>query len=107
MREAETMAQALNRLAQLGYVEQFLVDATGFRAVQARRHFAPESIQIDEIVRFEGETDLDEEAAIFAVHDKSGGLKGTYTVAFGASMDPRDMDMVAKLNAAEGSLTHF
>ena len=107
MREAETMSEAIARLNGLGYTEQFLAENHGFRAVKAGRTYPPEAVVIDEIVRFEGETDLDEEAAIFALRDKTNGIKGTYTVAFGVSMDPADMDLVAKMTAATGSLESF
>jgi len=51
---------------------------------------------VDEIVRFEGDSDPGDESAVFALVSEDG-TKGTYTVAFGPMMDPLDAEVVRKL----------
>jgi hypothetical protein len=97
MYDVESIAEAIRRLNKLGYKEDFRALGGRLRATPSNRFFEPRTLKVDEIVRFEGETDLNEEAAIFALSDESSGLKGTYTVAYSTDMDPADMDVVQKL----------
>jgi hypothetical protein len=57
---------------------------------------APEDLVVREVVRFEGASDPDEEAAIFAL-ECDCGIKGTYTVTYGPAMSSEDADVVPRL----------
>ncbi len=61
--------------------------------------FDPETLTIDEIVRFEGESDPDEQAVLFALLSPQGRPLGTYSAVFGPSMPPEDGDVVRRLGA--------
>ena len=93
----ETVSEALLRLAAAGYADEFRAEKGGLRSV-ARGDVRPaESFRVDEIVRFEGASDPDDESAVFALTSGDDGTKGTYTVAFGPLMDPLDAMMVERL----------
>jgi hypothetical protein len=94
----ETMQHAIDRLQNDGYDEDFRATDVGLEAIRAHRIFAPEELSVDEIVRFEGMSDPDDEAILFAVRTLDG-VKGTYTVPFGAAMTIRDSEMVRQLRA--------
>jgi ribosomal protein S8 len=98
MQEARTISQVLERLQRKGYVENFKACKNGMRVIPMNIFVDPEFLIVDEIFRFEGETDLDEEAIIFALRCPKNNLKGTYLVAFGPMMDAQDVAVVAHLH---------
>jgi hypothetical protein len=57
----------------------------------------PEYLGIAEVVRFEGESDPDEQAALFALRSQSGRPLGTYVVVYGAGMPAVDAEIVHRL----------
>ena len=101
----ETMSEALQRLAGAGYGDEYRAVPEGLWARSDGRVHPAESFRVEEIVRFEGESDPSEEAAIFALIRTIDGSKGTYTVAFGTLMDPLDGDLVERLSGHEGMRT--
>jgi hypothetical protein len=97
MQEARTISQVLEKLQRRGYSENFKACRSGMRVIPMNIFVDPEYLVVDDIFRFEGETDLDEEAIIFALHCPKNNLKGTYLVAFGPMMDAQDIAVVAHL----------
>lgn len=97
MREAQTLSQVLERLQRKGYVEDFKAYGQGMRVIPKNIMVDPETLIVDGIYRFEGETDLNEEAMIFALNCPKNNFKGTYVVAFGPMMDSADIAIVQRL----------
>jgi hypothetical protein len=96
----ETMSAALARLEADGYTDEFRAVADGLRHLHddGEQHvMAPEDLTVREVVRFEGASDPDEEAAVFAL-ECDCGIKGTYVVTYGPGMPPEDNDVVLRLN---------
>jgi hypothetical protein len=93
----ETLREALERLVRLGYVDEFSADGEGLRSRATGAIAAPETFRVDEVVRFEGESDPSDESAVFALRPSGDGRRGTYTVAFGTLMDAADAEMVRRL----------
>ena len=93
----ETLSESLRRLTASGYRDQYRAERSGLKRVSDGTVHPPESFQVDEVVRFEGESDPSDESAVFAI--SAGGRKGTYTVAFGSLMDPLDAEMVRRLRS--------
>lgn len=94
----ETVSQAVERLTRAGYRAQFRSTQSGLTDSQDVVH-DPEHMVVDEFVRFEGASNPDDEAVVFALRDARSDLRGTYTVAYGAEMDPLDAEMVRRLRA--------
>lgn len=92
----ETEAEAIRRLESAGYVDEYLADAAGLKSHASGAAWVPESFRVDEMVRFEGESDPADESAVFALRAPDG-TKGTYTVGFGPLMDPLDAAVVRRL----------
>lgn len=97
MQEPETLSMAIEKLNKKGYTEDFQGKNNLLYAINHRQSFEPGELIVDEIVRFEGETDLQEESVIFALRDSVSGIMGTYIVAYSTDMDEADMDIVKKL----------
>lgn len=93
----ETMTEAIARLEAAGYRSDFRAVDGRLRCTACGTDHEPESVTVDEIVRFEGPTDPGDEAVLFAITCGACGTKGTYAVAFGPSMDAADVDVVRRL----------
>ena len=96
----ETVSDAINRLNKSGYADDYRAEPAGLRALKAGCVHAPEAISVDDVVRFEGPTDPDEEAIVFALSCRPHRVKGTYVTSYGAKMAPLDADMVRRLSVA-------
>ena len=95
----EPLSSVLERLERKGYREDLRAHADGLHAAESGRVFAPEALVIDEVARFEGDSDPGDEAVVFALSSPQEGPIGTFVVPFGPSMQPVDVDMVHRLEA--------
>jgi hypothetical protein len=95
----ETLAQSLERLSAEGYVDAYRAERDGLRSLGDGTIHLPESLHVDEIVRFEGDSDPSDESAVFALSSESGERKGTYTVGYGSLMDALDAAIVRRLGS--------
>ncbi|HXV37409.1 MAG TPA: hypothetical protein VEC18_09675 [Myxococcota bacterium] len=101
--EEGTLAAAIECFARRGYTGGFRAVDGGLRDVRSGRVYRPEQLQIDEVARFEGMSDPDEQVAAFALSDATGENRGVYVVAFGPSIDRLDADAVQRLRDARFS----
>jgi len=95
----ETISEALRRLGAAGYTDDYRAEAQGLRSHASGRVHPPDRFRVDEVVRFEGDSDPSDESAVFALTSVVDGTKGTYTVAYGPLMDLLDGDMVGRLDS--------
>jgi hypothetical protein len=93
----ETLSEALKRLEAAGYTDDFRAESGGLRGRTSPEAHPPEAFRVDEIVRFEGDSDPSEESAVLALTLEADGTKGTYTVTYGSMMDPLDAVMMERL----------
>jgi hypothetical protein len=93
----ETLSEAVERLSAAGYREDFRAERGGLRAVGTGCMHEPEALVIEEVLRFEGASDPQDESMLFALHCTIHDLRGTYAVAYGPAMDPADGEMVRRL----------
>jgi hypothetical protein len=82
-----TLAATMDELTRRGFTEHFIAVNGGLRAVGAGRIFRPGEVMISELHRFEGVSDPDDMAILYAL-DTLGGLRGTLVDAFGVYADP-------------------
>lgn len=94
----ETLTDAIVRLRARGFVRDFSAVAGGrMRCSECGREFDPATLQIDEIVRFEGESDPGDESILFALSGPCGHA-GLYTMAYGPDAAAEDVAVVAALH---------
>lgn len=93
----ESLSHAMARLEAAGYTEELRAEDGGLRHVGADHVIRPEDAVVHEIVRFEGESDPDDEAALFALECPTCSIRGTYVVAFGPDMPAEDVEVVPRL----------
>ena len=96
----ETLHAALARLARAGYGEELRARPDGFRDERGRVH-PPETLVVDEIARFEGESDPADEAVLFALSTSDGSVRGAFVAMFGPSSDPVGAELIKRLDTGE------
>jgi hypothetical protein len=99
----ETLSEAVARLRVAGFREDFRATPRGLRAAATGATYEPESLAIDEVVRFEGDTDPADESILFALRSRADGVMGTYASAYGLSAGPLDAEALHRLGRASAS----
>jgi hypothetical protein len=97
----ETLHAAIARLERAGYAAELRAISTGFRDGRTGRIHSPEDLTVDEIVRFEGESDPADEAVLYALRTRDGGVRGTFVATFGPSADPIAAELTRRLRIDE------
>jgi hypothetical protein len=92
-----SLSATVDDLTAQGWTEEFAADG-GDLVCGCGHRVSPADVQIDRVVRFEGASDPDDEAAVFALTCVECGMKGLYVVAYGPSMSGADADVVAHLS---------
>lgn len=86
----ETVTDALTRLRAAGYTADFSATAQGDLACQGcNLTMNPTDLQVDHTIRFEGDTNPDDQDILFAIQGACG-CKGTYSAAYGPAAPPDD-----------------
>jgi hypothetical protein len=95
----ESLSDALRRLTASGFHHAFRVEHGKLRDLATGEAYDPEVLEIDEIVRFEGESDPDEQAVLFALRSPRGNPLGTYSTVFGPGLPPDEGEVIRRLGA--------
>ncbi|WP_208295692.1 phosphoribosylpyrophosphate synthetase [Fibrivirga algicola] len=91
MESPDTLSQVINQLRQQGYTEDL------------NRHednplwLDPEAYKVDEIFRFEGPTNPDDESILYALSSTKYGTKGVLINGYGLSADALTAVIEARL----------
>ena len=93
----ETMSEALDRLAKVGFGDDLVPDGPQLRAVGTGARHDPAALAVVEVVRFEGPTDPADEAVVFALTTATGEPVGTLTMPYGQAGGD-DADIVQRLH---------
>jgi hypothetical protein len=94
--EAITLSGVMKDLDTRGFSEHFAVENGELRGLDTGTTFAPDEISISERHRFEGISDPDDMAILYAIETDSG-VRGTLTDAYGVYADPRIGDFVEQV----------
>lgn len=96
----ETLVEAMTRLRTSGYHDDFMATPEGNLVCRScGTNHEPEHIEIRETVRFEGDSNPDDEAILFALSCDDGCL-GQYSSAFGSGTPRADMRVLERLPPA-------
>ncbi len=94
----ETVREAIDRLERAGYSEQLRALLEGFLDVGTGRVHPPEALIVDEVVRFEGESDPGDEAVVFALRARDDRMRGTFVASYGPASDPQSGALIKRLS---------
>ena len=82
-----TMHEALAALRAKGYTEDFIIEERGMRSSGRDEVISPQDVTIMEYHRFEGTSNPDDMAVIYALEHRDG-RKGTVVDAYGTYANP-------------------
>ena len=102
----ETPSDAIRRLQADGYDGNWFVNSDhDLECNETGEVVQPSHVQIDHILRFEGQSDPGDMTIVFALHTPSGS-KGIYSAPFGKDTPPEDADVIARMQhqTADGTL---
>ena len=85
--EAGTLAIVVEQLQHRGYTASFAASAAGLRVLGSDRTLPAGALTIRGYRRFEGESDPDDLAVVYAI-ESTDGTRGTLVDAFGVYADP-------------------
>jgi hypothetical protein len=94
--ECQTLAGAIDDLTRRGFTESLAVVGDRLRVVEARKTFRPEDVVIREHRRFEGASDPDDMAIVYAI-EAEDGTRGTLVDGYGVYADPAVSAFLSKV----------
>jgi hypothetical protein len=96
MEQMTTLSEIINKLKTEGYTEDFNLNGDSISAgTEVKLH--PEHFVVDRHFRFEGESNPDDEAVVYAISSVDGKTKGTLVNSYGMYSDQLSDDMVKAL----------
>lgn len=98
--ELETLVSVLKKLEDRGYVTQFKVTDKGMISLATGLVFQSGDIEIESFYRFEGESDPEDSAVLYAVRAYNGE-KGTLIDGYGNSSSPEVGEFIRKVREIE------
>lgn len=98
MKSYDTMSEAVNDLQKRGYTHDFNLEKEWLYCPQNQCRLRADEFEIDEVYRFEGETDPGDENIVYAISAKNQDLKGVLVNAYGVYSDSTSAALVAKLS---------
>jgi hypothetical protein len=87
LKSEETLRRVIDELSRRGYTEHFRAVDGGLLALGTGQRFAPKDLKIRGYYRFEGVSDPDDMAIVYAIETTSG-VRGVLIDAFGVYADP-------------------
>jgi hypothetical protein len=97
MKQYDSLVEALNDLKTRGYTIDFNLQEDCIYCGEHQLSLAPNEFDIDEVYRFEGMNDPDDNSVLYAISSHHG-QKGVLVNAYGVDADSASAAMVAKLS---------
>jgi len=92
----DTVVEAVKGLKQRGYSIDFNLEPGSLVCHQTPLSLSPADFEITEIYRFEGNSDPDDEAVVYAI-ESANGQKGLLVTGYGISAEGVGEEMIKKL----------
>ena len=96
MKNYESLIDALDDLRKRGYDSDFTTQAVCLYCGDLDLRLNPEEFNVDEVHRFEGDSNPSDSSILYAI-SSSSGLKGTLVDAYGVYADSLSFEMAKKL----------
>lgn len=98
MENYDTVSTAITTLKERGYKTDFNLAFDKLICNETKACLNPDEFEITEVYRFEGESNPSDQAVVYAVAAKDGGMKGVFVNGYGIYSDPLSDDMIKKLS---------
>ena len=97
MNTMNTITEVLNKLKKDGYTIDFNLQANCIECEENALKIHPEEFVVDETFRFEGDSNPDDEAIVYAISSTKHKLKGTLVNGYGITSDELTNNMIKAL----------
>jgi hypothetical protein len=94
-----TLAETVNGLKQDGYSMDLNLQKECIVCHQNNASLSPEDFEIDGVYRFEGPSNPDDEAIVYAISSPKFGIKGVLVNGYGIYADEYSTALVEKLRS--------
>lgn len=98
MKNYETLSEAINELVKLGYTANFNLKGDAIESKEHDISIHPDDFEIDEIHRFDGMTDPEDESILYVITSEKHAMKGLLVNAFGMYAETFSAELAAKLH---------
>lgn len=102
-----TLSETINGLIVVGYIHDFNIQEDCVVCSQTNDILEPDDFQIDKVYRFEGASNPDDQAILYAISSQKFKLKGTLVNGYGISADENTSKLIAKLETNHANNTSF
>lgn len=92
-----TLSETINGLILMGYIHDFNIQEDCITCHQTKDTLSPEDFQIDKVYRFEGASNPDDQAILYAISSPNFNLKGTLVNGYGISSDAATSKLIERL----------
>ncbi len=92
----ETLSEAINELKKRGYDNDYNLHPEWIECPSKNLKLKPIQFHVDEVHRFEGATNPDDSAVLFAI-SSTAGMKGVLVDAYGVYSDSLSKEMIDHL----------
>jgi hypothetical protein len=99
MESYSTLVEAINGLKAQGYTEDFNLKEDYLDCSNSKYQLSPDDFKVDNVFRFEGESDPEDQAVLYAISSEKYNLKGTLVNAYGIYSDNQANEIIKKLDA--------
>ena len=96
MKTFDTLSEAINSLKKRGYESDFNLHPEWIECSPLKLRLTPEEFHVDEVHRFEGMSNTDDNSVLFAI-SSTAGQKGLLVDAYGMYSSSLSKAMIEKL----------
>ena len=98
MESYSTLVEAINGLKARGYTEDFNLKENHLDCSNGNHQLSPDDFEVDDVFRFEGNSDPEDQAVLYAISSEKYKLKGVLVNAYGIYSDNEANEIIKKLN---------
>lgn len=99
-----TLSETINSLLLVGYIHDFNIQEDCITCHQTKDALSPNDFQIDKVYRFEGASNPDDQAILYAISSPNFKLKGTLVNGYGMSNNEATSKLIKLLETNQATL---
>ena len=98
MNAYDTVTEAIGELTKRGYTHDFTLGGDCLLCDEKEIYLHPQDFEVDEVYRFEGDSDPGDENVVYAISSAKHNLKGILVSAYGMYADISSTELLSKLH---------
>lgn len=97
-----TLSETMNGLKREGYTLDFNLQEDTLACHKTNTFLSPDDFEIDKVYRFEGASNPDDEAILYAISSRKFNVKGLLVNGYGISANTASDALIRKLQTHRG-----